>query len=238
MPMSVKMIQKTDQPNNSITRIEEAYRLIKQMIFDQKLIPGQRLVSQDLVDKLNMSRTPITNALNRLVQEGFVAFESFRGFYVRPIDLQEVWDAFGAREALEVYTVEQAIKLSDGDDIQELENKLREYIEYQPHYYTRKKFFLDSEFHLQIASMTKNKVIKWLLKRNFEHIYLRARLENYDIQRMVAAADEHNRLVSKIKNKDIIGSIELMRSHIQKARDLVIRALTDEESDNAGSARI
>jgi DNA-binding GntR family transcriptional regulator len=232
------MIQKTDQPNNSITRIEEAYRLIKQMIFDQKLIPGQRLVNQDLVDKLNMSRTPITNAMNRLVQDGFVAFESFRGFYVRPIDLQEVWDAFGVREALEVYTIEQAIKLSDDGDMQELDNKLREHADYQPHYYTRKKFLLDSEFHLQIASMTKNKVIKWLLKRNFEHIYLRARLENYDIQRMVVAVDEHHRLVSKMKNKDIIGSIELMRSHIQKARDLVIRALTDEESDNIGSARV
>ena len=116
--MSVKMIQKTDQANNSITRIEEAYRKIKQMIFDQKLIPGQRLVNQDLGDKLNMSRTPIINALNRLVQDGFVAFESFRGFYVRPIDLKEVWDAFGVREALEVYTVEQAIKLSDDGDIQ------------------------------------------------------------------------------------------------------------------------
>ena len=232
------MIQKTDQPNNSITRIEEAYRQIKQMIFDQRLIPGQRLVNQDLVDKLNMSRTPIINALNRLVQDGFVAFESFRGFYVKPIDLQEVWDAFGVREALEVYTVEQAIKLSDDGDFQELENKLREHADYQPHYYTRKKFLLDSDFHLQIAAMTKNDVLKWLLKRNFEHIYLRARLENYDIQRMAVAVDEHNRLVRKMKNKDIIGSIELMRNHIQKARDIVIRSLTDEESDSAVSARV
>ena len=91
------MIQKTNQPNNSVTRIEEAYRLIKQMIFDQKLIPGQRLVNQDLVDKLNMSRTPITNALNRLVQDGFVAFESFRGFYVKPFYVLEVWDSFVVR---------------------------------------------------------------------------------------------------------------------------------------------
>jgi len=236
--MPVKMIQKTDHPNNSITRIEEAYRQIKQMIFEQKLIPGQRLVNQDLVDKLNMSRTPIINALNRLVQDGFVAFESFRGFYVKPIDLQEVWDAFGVREALEVYTVEQAIKLSNDSDIQELENKLSEHADYQPHYYTRKKFLLDSNFHFQIAAMTKNNVLKWLLKRNFEHIYLRARLENYDIQRMTVAADEHKRIVRKMKNKDIIGSIELMRNHIQKARDLVIRSLTDEESDNAELAEV
>jgi DNA-binding GntR family transcriptional regulator len=236
--MSAKMIQKTDQANHSITRIEEAYRKIKQMIFDQKLIPGQRLVNQDLGDHLNMSRTPIINALNRLVQDGFVAFESFRGFYVRPIDLKEVWDAFGVREALEIYTVEQAIKFSDDGDILELENKLLQHAEYKPHYYTRKKFLLDSGFHLQIAAMTKNNVLKWLLKRNFEHIYLRARLENYDIQRMVVAVEEHHRLVRKIKNKDIIGSIELMRNHIQKARDLVIRALTDDESDSAETTQV
>jgi len=236
--MPVKMIRKTDHTNNSITRIEEAYRKIKQMIFDQKLVPGQRLVNQDLGDTLNMSRTPIINALNRLAQDGFVAFESFRGFYVKPIDLQEVWDAFGVREALEVYTVEQAIKLSDDGDIQELENKLREHADYQPHYYTRKKFLLDSEFHLQIAVMAKNKVLKWLLKRNFEHIYLRARLEDYDIQRMPVAVEEHYRLVRKMKNKDLIGTIELMRNHIQKARDLVIRSLAEEESDNAGSVQV
>ena len=122
--------------------------------------------------------------------------------------------------------------------MQELENKRREHADYRPHYYTRKKFLLDSDFHLQIAAMAKNNVLKWLLKKNFEHIYLRARLENYDIQRMAVAVDEHTRLVRKMKNKDIIGSIELMRNHIQKARDLVIRSLTDEESDNAGAALI
>ncbi len=134
--------------------------------------------------------------------------------------------------------MEQAIKLSDDGDMQVLEAKLREHADYQPHYYTRKKFLLDSEFHLQIAAMTNNNVLKWLLKRNFEHIYLRARLENYDIQRMTVAVNEHHRLVRKMKNKDLIGSIELTRNHIQKARDLVIRALADEESDSAESAQV
>lgn len=229
--MAIKMIKKTGNPNNSTTLIEEAYRKIKQMIFEQKLVPGQRLVNNDLAEMLSMSRTPIINALNRLVQDGFVEFESFRGFYVRPIDLQEVWDAFGVREALEVYAVEQAIKLADFEDINLLEEKLREHVEYMPHYYTRKKFFLDSLFHLQIAEMSKNRVLKFLLKRNFEHIYLRARLDNYAPQRMADATDEHRRLVDRMKKKDIIGGIEIIRNHVQKARDHVIRCLSDEDSD-------
>lgn len=236
--MATKMIKNTGNPNNSTTLIEEAYRKIKQMIFEQKLVPGQRLVNKDLGEMLNMSRTPIINALNRLVQDGFVDFESFRGFYVRPMNLQEVWDAFGVREALEVYAVEQAIKLADLEDINLLEEKLREHVEYRPHYYTRKKFFLDSLFHLQIAEMSKNRVLKFLLKRNFEHIYLRARLDNYAPHRMGDAADEHHRLVDRMKKKDIIGSIDIIRNHVQKARDHVIRCLSDQELDEVESSML
>jgi DNA-binding GntR family transcriptional regulator len=74
--MVIKLKKKSDNPNSSTTLIEEAYRKIKQMIFEQKLVPGQRLVNKDLGQLLNMSRTPIINALNRLVQDGFVGFET------------------------------------------------------------------------------------------------------------------------------------------------------------------
>ena len=220
------------------TLIEEAYRRIKQMLLEQKFAPGQRLVNSDLAKILNMSRTPIINALNRLVQDGFIGFEGFRGFYVRPIDTQEVWEAFGVREALEVHAVEQAIKLSDAGGMTELEDKLKIHAEYKPHYYTRKKFILDSEFHLQIATMAKNEILKWLLKRNFEHIFLRARLDNYDPHRMVSSAQEHRELVERMKRKDILGSVELIRSHIQKARDQVVRCLSTEDLEKGETVEV
>jgi len=232
-PVTIKPLQKTADNRKPNTLIEEAYRKIKQMLLEQHFAPGQRLVNKDLVEKLNMSRTPIINALNRLVQDGFVGFESFRGFYVRPIDVQEVWNAFGVREAFEVYAVEQAIKLGDYRDMVELEDKLKIHAEYKPHYYTRRKFMLDSEFHLQIAAMAKNQILRWLLKRNFEHIFLRARLDNYDPRRIVSSAQEHHRVVERMKKKDILGSVELLRNHIQKARDQVIRCLSTEELEEA-----
>jgi DNA-binding GntR family transcriptional regulator len=231
--VAINPLQKTGENRRPNTLIEEAYGKIKQMLLEQKFAPGQRLVNSDLVEILNMSRTPIINALNRLVQDGFIGFEGFRGFYVRPIDVQEVWDAFGVREALEVYAVEQAIKLSDTRGMLELEDKLKIHAAYKPHYYTRKKFILDSEFHLQIAVMAKNAVLKWLLKRNFEHIFLRARLDNYDPRRMESSAQEHQDLVERMKKKDILGSVERIRSHIQKAREQVVRCLSTEELETA-----
>ena len=226
--MGIKVLRESNNPR---TLIYDAYKKIKKMIFDQELSPGQKLIYKDLGEMLGMSRTPIINALIRLEQEGFVASESFRGFYVRPIDLKEVWDAFGVREALEVYAVEQAIKLGDIKDISILEEKLREHEQYAPHYYTQKKFLLDSKFHLCIASIGKNRVLKYLLKRNFEHIFLRARLDSYDPQRMISSAREHRMLLERMKKKDIVGSIMILRHHIQTAREHVINCLSNKDSE-------
>lgn len=230
-----KAVNESEGLNRSQTLIQEAYQKIKQMILDQKFVPGQRLINKDLGELLHMSRTPIINALNRLVQDGFVGCENFRGFYVKPIDIQEVWDAFGVREALEVYAVEQAIIKGDEQDMILLENKLRRHGEYTPHYYTRKKFLLDSEFHFQIAEMARNRVLKWLLKRNFEHIFLRSRLDNYDPGRMASSAKEHQELVQRMKMKDILGSVEILRNHIQRARDQVINILSMEEAGESSA---
>ncbi len=234
----IESVEKTSHSNKTKTLIEEAYRKIKQMIFEQKLVPGQRLVYQDLGDLLHMSRTPVIVSLNRLEQDGFVAYETFRGFYIKPIDPQEVWDAFGVREALETYAVEQAIKLGNVKDRKILEEKLQAHKAYKPHYYTRNKFLLDSEFHIQIAVMAKNRVLKLLLRRNFEHVYLRARLENYDPRRMTTSVEEHSRLIEKMKKKDVIGSIEVIRNHVQSARDHVLRCLSDEGSGEVEYHRV
>ena len=212
--------------NKSKSLIEDAYLRIKQMIFDQKLVPGQKLIYQDLSRMLEMSPTPVINALNRLEQEGFVASEVFRGFYVRPIDPQEVWEGFGVREALETYSVKQAIEVGSAQGMTELEARLDEYSKCMSMQYSKKKFLLDAEFHIQIARMANNLVLAYLLKRNFEHIYLRARLDNYDPKRMPTALRDHRRLIELMKNKDIQGSVELIEKHVRSARDNVIRCLS------------
>lgn len=212
--------------------IEEAYRKIKHLIFLQRLVPGQRLVYDDLASMLKMSRTPIINALNRLEQQGLVVSESYRGFQVKPMDIQEARDAFGIREALETYSVKEAIEHATLDDFAILEEKLIAHESYMPNYYNRDKMLVDAEFHLQIADMTKNRILKWHLKTNLEHLYLRADLSNYDIERMKATGPEHRRLFNRMKNKDSLGSIELIRLHIQKARDHVITCLAENELKN------
>jgi DNA-binding GntR family transcriptional regulator len=211
------------------TLIEDAYRKIKQMIFQQKVIPGQRLVYSDLCKLFNMSRTPIINALTRLEQEGFLVSEAFRGFQVKPLDLQELWDLFGVREALESYAVEKAIERAEPTDIEMLEEKLRNHKDYMPDRYTPKKFMVDAEFHVQIAAMTKNKVLEKMLMTNLEHVNLRFRLDNCDSKRMPVAVEEHHELVQRMKKKNVLKSVEIIRMHVRSGRDTCLNCLSMEE---------
>lgn len=218
---------KNDKENKTL--IEDAYRKIKQMIFQQKVIPGQRLVYSDLCKLFDMSRTPIINALTRLEQEGFLVSEAFRGFQVKPIDLQELWDLFGVREALESYAVEKAIERAESADFEMLEEKFRNHHDYMPDSYTPKKFMVDAEFHVQIAAMTKNKVLKKMLKTNLEHVNLRFRYDNCDSKRMPLAVEEHHELVERMKRKDVLKCVEIVRMHIRNGRDTCINCLSMEE---------
>jgi DNA-binding GntR family transcriptional regulator len=198
------------------------------MVLQQRVAPGQRLVYKDLCDMLSMSRTPIINALNRLEQENYVASEAFRGFYVKPIDVQEAWDLFGVREALEAYAVEEAIRRSDPTDFEALSQKVEAHATYMPLNYNRKKLLLDAEIHIHIAAMAKNKVLETQMRTNLEHVYLRFRLDQAVPDRMTSAADEHSHLIHTMKKKDLIGSVEIIRRHVQKARDFIISCLSSD----------
>lgn len=214
---------------NASSYSDDAYRRIKQLILNQELVPGQKLIYDDLAKRLEMSRTPIINALNRLEQHGLVVSESHRGFTVKPMDTKEAWDSFGLREAIEAYAVEQAILKFDPVNLKVLEEKLQEYEAYQPNFYDRKKIFLDAAFHMQIAEMTGNNVLKWHLKLNLQHVYLRANLNSYNIERMQAAATEHRQLFRKIENKDVLGAVEIIRNHLQSDKRHIIACLSEKE---------
>jgi DNA-binding GntR family transcriptional regulator len=214
------------------TRIDEAYHKLKEMIFRQNIIPGQKLIAQDLCDILNMSRTPVINALYMLEREGFIVSVPYRGFYVKPVDLQETIELFEVREALEVQTVQLAIKRMEPGDIEKLETVALEHKLYMPPYYDRQKIALGTYFHIQIAKIGRNKTLEKLLTTNLEHEYLRFKLERADAARMMPAVEEHYQLIERIKRKDTPGSMRLIKRHVQRSKDHIIRSLQAEDDLN------
>jgi DNA-binding GntR family transcriptional regulator len=207
--------------------IEEAYQKIKDLIFEQKLAPGQKLIYNDLSRAFDMSPTPVINALYRLEHEGFVVSMPFKGFYVKNIDMQEAWDLFGVREALETYMVEQAILIAGPVDLAQLEEKFQAHAAYHPSVYDRQRFLLDSEFHLQLAGISKNRQLVRLLAMTFEHFYIRFRFDSMELDRLQTSVAEHRQIIDRIRNKDMQGGREAIHLHIQNARDHIIHCLSN-----------
>jgi DNA-binding GntR family transcriptional regulator len=220
-----------DAKRKSKSYSDDAYYKIKQLILNQELIPGQKLIYDDLAKRLDMSRTPIINALNRLEQHGLVVSQSNRGFTVRPMRTKEAWDTFGSREAIEAYAAEQVIIKGNEIELKALEEKLIAYESYQPPYYDRKKVILDSDFHLRLVELTDNQVLRWHLKLDLQHIYLRANLNNYSIERMNASTVEHRQLLERIRAKDVLGAVEMIRAHIQRDRKYVLACFSENDQE-------
>src|SRR4026208_1189084 len=101
-----KSKSKTHAVENLSARV---YNQIKQLILCNEIMPGQKLHHQQLSERLGVSRTPVREALTRLVQEGYVSFLPNRGFTCKEIRLQEAEELYELRESLEAFAVEKAI---------------------------------------------------------------------------------------------------------------------------------
>lgn len=94
-----------------------AYERLRAAIVEQRYAAGQRLVEQQLASELDLSRTPVREALRRLEAEGFVVSERNRGAVVRSISLDEVADLYELRARLESYAAELAAERAEPDDL-------------------------------------------------------------------------------------------------------------------------
>jgi len=105
--LSIEETQDMEQ-HNAKNLTEEAYQKIKGFILRSEIYPRQKIIIEDLSKQIGISRTPIREAMNRLVKEGYVNQIWNRGFFVKEITGEEVEELYGAREALEPYLAEQA----------------------------------------------------------------------------------------------------------------------------------
>jgi len=87
---------------------DEAYQRITAAMLSGALAPGSRLVMDALADELQISRTPVRDALRRLEQEGLIEPTGRRGFVIREIDSEEIRQTYQAREAIEGYAARLA----------------------------------------------------------------------------------------------------------------------------------
>ena len=82
---------------------DDVYDQILSAIVSGAIAPGERLIQEKIAGQINISRTPVREALLRLEQEGILEISGRQGFYIRKTSEQEARQLYEAREAIEGY---------------------------------------------------------------------------------------------------------------------------------------
>jgi DNA-binding GntR family transcriptional regulator len=202
------------------------YAQIKNLILCNEVLPGQKLHHQELSERLGVSRTPVREALTRLVQEGYVSLLPNRGFTCKEIRLQEAEELYDLREALEAFAVESAIKNLTDPGLDQLARKVDFYGEDVRKRFSRERLIYDQDVHLEIARLTGNETLSKTLAQVFERIILKRRTDGlYDPARGVMAHQEHLRLLQAMQQRDTAKAVAIIRAHIRAGKDNVLADL-------------
>jgi GntR family transcriptional regulator, rspAB operon transcriptional repressor len=207
------------------------YLQIKNLILCNEIMPGQKMHHQELSDRLGVSRTPVREALTRLVQEGYVSFLPNRGFTCKEIRLQEAEELYDLREALEVFAVEKAVGNVSDQALDELSRKMSLYGADVQRRFSRGRLIYDQDLHLDIARLASNDTLLRALTQVFERIILKRRTNGlYDPARGLAAHQEHLQLIEAMKRRDAARAIAILRAHIRAGKDNVLGDLRQRQA--------
>ena len=197
---------------------QKVYQILKNMIMERKLLPGEKIRQEKLAQDLGISRTPLVAALKFLEHEKLVESKPRRGFFVRLFKIQEMVSIFELREVLEGLAARRAATLVTDSQIDQLQQFFRQFKQATEIKDYRSYSQEDRQFH--------NFVIQVGAKE-----FLRSILETYNIisfsyqvlssEGLVRSPNEtmaeHLAVIEAICDRDPEAAEDLMRSHFKKS---------------------
>ena len=201
------------------------YDQIKTEILERRLRPGVKLTHQGIAEVLSVSRTPVREALERLLQEGYVFRIPRRGFFVSEIGTEEVQHLYQMREALEVYQLDALLSAGiTKRDLTRLRAINARYGKLITANLTYERLMVDREFHVQLASLTGNSFLTRALDSIFEKVILKRRLEGVSDPTGSVPFEDHIALLDALERGDR-AAIGILSAHIRGACERLLQHL-------------
>jgi DNA-binding GntR family transcriptional regulator len=211
-----------------------AYTKIKSEIASFKLIPGDRFSENSLVTRLDMSRTPIREALFKLQQEGWVEVQFRSGWLVKPFDFNRFEHLYDLRLVLETAAVK---RLADSEYVSlEALNAIWLVADSDRERDGKRVARLDESFHTGLISALGNPEIARVHQDVTEQIRIIRRLDFTQASRIEATYDEHGQILRAIAKHRADQAILLLRTHIETSKTEV-RKMTLAELSKARSKK-
>jgi len=194
---------------------ETAYTYIKNQIINGQLAPGDIIDEKKYIAELNISRTPIREALNSLAEEDLVIIMSRRGIVVSHVLIKDILDIYETRKMLEPGIITM---IAGRTDSAQLEQFKEEFSKTDMISSTSTGRDLDSEFHLYLAECTKNKFLiktEELLMNQSQRI--RVLSSSSDKNRDIEARKEHIQIIEYLLAGNSNAAQQICREHLEKS---------------------
>ena len=207
--------------------------ILRESILDQTFLPGQRLDVKMLAEKLDVSLTPIKDAITRLVVEGLIELRPRSGTYVSLLSPEDVEETLAIRRALECLaaeTISQNLKDSDLAWFEEI-IVLLERSEKDRNLHEKR----NSDLHLKLVELSKNKKLIETYRSLNAYIKV-ARIHNASnswIDRVAAERVEHRKILQALKARNSRALQRALNNHILRASYVLVQDLKAKRAPRA-----
>jgi DNA-binding GntR family transcriptional regulator len=198
---------------------EIAYQILKDKIVTLEFPPASLLNEAQLMANLNLGRTPIREALQRLAFEKLVIILPRRGTLVTDLNLSDIQKISEVRLELEAEAARLAAERARPDQIAEMERLFSQadgIIRRGDHHQLIR---LDHEAHRLLAEAAQNEFLEEILEQLYTHVLRLWYVSLHKVSRLAEAIEEHRHIITAVKAGDGEQAAKIMRAHIASFQD-------------------
>lgn len=204
---------------------EQVYEIIKENILTGKLKPGAWLQENKLADSLNVSRSPVREALKQLVGEGLLVNIPNKGVFVKTLSIKDIYNIFEFREVMEKYAIKKSIDLFTdeyGEGLDKIYIDLKDAFEKAD---LNQYIKIDTKLHYFLFEMCDNEIINNVVNNVFPLLQPFRIISLNSKARFDESFEEHKGLINGIIEGDFDKAWGYNKVHLRKARDEIIKHL-------------
>ena len=210
-----------------LTHRELAYARIKDAIHNAQLQPGEPLTEIRLSKLLGISRTPVREALQKLVQEGLAESTPGHAVTVATRSIQDLLDVVHIRSLLEPEQVRLAAEAITPRQVEELETVMQQLEQAADNHDLSTWAEVDVAFHEILRDACPNKMLGKTVVQLKTRVHHMAHIDTHtDTERLTACTREHRAVVEAIRAKDGQGAKTAMEKHIAELTNSLLRRIS------------
>lgn len=206
-----------------------AYRGLLELIVEGELALDSKIDERTISERLSVSRTPLREAISKLVKEGIVEHRAYRGNFVRKFTSKQVSDLYEVRKALEVLAIRLAVSSLSDEGLDELVAILGDIDAALERQDLEQFNSADARFHETIARLSGNETLVDSLNRLGLQIRIMRNIANRDPGVVERTAQERPHILQALRARDADLAGRLMAEHIEGVRRSVVEQLEAHE---------